>query len=106
MGVYDLEGTGLAVSGYEEDYLDFGPGFVGITDLVTRAAGVGSPDWSVLTAFEYCDSPASENWQETADGYRLSTGRKWPPVYRVRIHIEAEELSPDEADAWWVARRT
>ena len=36
--------------------------------------------------------------------YRAKTGRDFPQVYRLRITVEAEALSEDEARAYWQVR--
>lgn len=47
-----------------------------------------------------------EQWlaEERAE-YTEASGRKFPRVYRMRVVFEAEELSEDEAAAYWEARR-
>ncbi len=102
MGVYQKSGIAAAFRGYDEDYLKFDGNeddVVGMTETIEAAAGVKSPDWSTMTAFEHRESP---RWQTYIDTYRKATGRKWPPVYRVTIQIEAEALSDDETEEYWL----
>lgn len=101
MGVVILEGKCLAISGYEENYLDFIEGedtAAGICGLVTSAAGLDSPEWRYMTAFEF---PGDDHWQPLIEEYRRESGRHYPPVYKVRIVVEAEPVSPDEERAYW-----
>ena len=109
MGICEREGVCLAVSGYEEDYLDFAePGSAcGIAELVEQAAGMESPRWDVLTAFELVQSSTAgrDTWSTTVADYQAETGRKWPPVYRVKIRVEAEALSDEETEVFWLKRQ-
>jgi hypothetical protein len=102
MGVYRKSGIAAAFRGYDEDYLKFDGSdddVVGMTETVEAAAGLKSPDWSTMTAFENRDSP---RWKSYIEAYRKTTGRQWPPVYRVTIQIEAEALPEDEVEQYWL----
>lgn len=97
----ELDLTGISVIGYEEDYLSTTEkgsiGVSGIVDLV----GVENVSWSHAVAFEY---PGSKSWLGETEEYRKLTGRTRPPVYRMKIVVEAEELTDAEAEAWWLGR--
>lgn len=36
--------------------------------------------------------------------YRAETGRKYPPVYRVKVQTEVEEVSAEDAERYWLDR--
>ncbi len=106
MGVFSKEGKCLAVHGHEEDYLDFDDDLVGASDMVVSASGVASPNSSVLAAMDCERSPWSDRyWVSATQRYREESGRRYPPVYRVRIRVEAEELPEAEAEAYWTQRQ-
>jgi hypothetical protein len=106
MGRVTIDGVGIAVHGHDDDYIELDEQDLGIANLVIQAAGVGSPAANVLSAFKY-DGTQGEGgvWHEFVATYRQESGREWPPVYRVRIAVEAEALSDEECAAWWMERR-
>jgi hypothetical protein len=104
---HEIIGTGVAIRDYEDDRLALDVGHAGITSIA-RAAGVETIRYGTNCAFEYAGTAADDEatrWQHDVDVYRASAGRQFPPVYRFRVVLEAEELSEDEARAWWEARQ-
>ena len=92
-----LEGIGVPVTGPEENYVQFENDIAAITDLAARAE-VERVTWKEATAFEAAGDPY---WERYREDYRNRTGRQLPKVYRMVFTCEAEELSEEEARAWW-----
>ena len=110
MGRYERSGIGIAVRGYyEEDYLQFDDPldvedrYLSATGMVERAVGHEIPRERILTAFRYPDEPF---WRDTTvNAYRKESGRRYPPVYRIKVVVEVEVLPDDECEAYWERRR-
>jgi hypothetical protein len=102
-----FEGTGVAEQGYDVDCLvleesNFDP--IGITKLA-ELAGVEPLPETDANAFEQISQPDPIEYRRTkVDDYRKENKRKYPPVYRFKITIEAEEVSEDQAEAYWKKR--
>jgi len=94
-----IEGVGIPVIGYEENYIQFEDGrdIVAIADL-TEAAGADSIDWEHATGFEYA---GDDHWAEPRAEFRAKTGRALPRVYRMKFTCEVEALSEADTEAWW-----
>lgn len=60
--------------------------------------------WSSVMDDEPYEREMYERANAEVDAYRNSTGRKWPPVYRVKIVTEAEEVSAEETEKYWLER--
>ena len=100
MGKHTIETTGIPVSGYEEDF------FLGIKPMeshsmcsILQAAGIDSISWTDETAFGY---PGEEMWEEHVKDYRKTTGRQYPPLFKVKLVVEAEKLPDEESDKYWM----
>ena len=50
------------------------------------------------------DASAARSRIDHRAEYRAETGRAFPRGYKLRIVVEAEEVSDEEARAWWQAR--
>jgi hypothetical protein len=111
-GTAIVEGVCTPVGGYEEDYLAFlaqdTDENVGCCQLMERA-GVGMLDQSTLQAFRYEKVDEETRfggdlmWESGREEYRKSTGRTYPPLYRVRVEVKAERIPDDEAEKLWKA---
>lgn len=42
--------------------------------------------------------------EQAVERYRQATGRKFPPVYRMKLRVELEEASPEDAEKFWLGR--
>lgn len=114
MGVFEVEG--LAISDRDEDgdaldIPDWGNphrywNMLGITDLVEKASGVPSAHRHVLWEMEHgpdqCLRHEDQDYDPvTLKGYRRTSGRQWPPIYRLKIQVEAEALPDEEVGPLW-----
>jgi len=105
MGQYEISGVGIAVGSEESNYIELRDGatidVVGVTDLVRRAGGVVIGE-SLASALQY---PHDEDWRDVEREARERSGMSGtPPVYRVRISVEIERVSDDQAKEWWKRR--
>ena len=99
MNKHVVETIGLPVVGPEEDY------FRGTNCMesygmssILRPAGCEEIGWATVTSFEY---PGDHRWEEYVEAYRRETGRQFPPLYRVKITVEAEQVPEEESDRYW-----
>jgi hypothetical protein len=96
-----VEGICVPVCGEEENYLQFFPKtgdyLVGITNILEKAGAPATP-WSVANAF---DDPKYEHNRPRVEQYRTESGRSYPPLYRVRVHVFVEDVSSEEAEKMW-----
>lgn len=103
---HSIETIGFTVCDSDEDALrrshDELPRHLGMSDLLALV-DVDPLHGVCAGAFETAD--LSPTGVTIADGYRANSGRPCPPVYRVRIVVEAEPLSDAESLAWWETRR-
>lgn len=104
---YGPDGGALHTEQYPE-----AEGLLTIEEMVMGAAEVDCPDDSTLHAFEQeltlaAGDPhgfGTARWRrQQIDEYRRKSGRRYPPVYRVCICVEAEVLSEEETAAHWRA---
>lgn len=83
--------------------------FISLPDLVERSSGVDAPTLDILHACEYstCDDAEldTDRWRRTYNEYVERSGRRFPPLYKVRITLEAEELSPAELRYYWESKQ-
>lgn len=97
-----VEGVCVPVCGEEDNYLEFFPRTNedlsgGITNIL-RKANAEPTEWSIVAAFESSKPP---RWGPVVDKYRTETGRSYPPLYRVRIHVVVEDVGAEEAEKLW-----
>lgn len=61
------------------------------------------PGWSTYEAFmdEGTGDHERAYFKRLRQAYREQTGRDFPPLFKVKLTIEAEELPEAEAKAWW-----
>jgi hypothetical protein len=109
-----LDGVCVPVSGEEDNYLDFfgktagEESILGVCGLM-RMAGAVSTDWSEATAFDMAllaepDEYGSSFWKKQREEYQQREGRKFPPLYRVKIKVEVEQVPDEEAEKLWHER--
>jgi hypothetical protein len=101
---FAIEGRCLAVSGHEDNYLDFidGQRSLGITGLVPPDLVV---DWSEATAFGRDENDDYAGWANARAEFKQRTGRELPPVLKVKITAEVVEASAEETAAYWAGVR-
>lgn len=108
MGHFEIEGICKVDKGYEGDSVDYSaPGkygdgdlCFGISKLVEKAIGVEVPNESDIWCFDSNDVGSEENKERIAF-YRQHFERQFPPVYRVKFTVDAEEISLEEAEKFW-----
>lgn len=119
MGHFEIEGICKVEKGYEGDIADFsvpnnGPipstpeeidrvfenEVFNISKLVEKAIGAEVPHEFDTWCFDSNDVSSKEN-KESIVFYRQHFGRQYPPVYRVKFTIDAEEISFEEAEKYW-----
>lgn len=101
-----IEGTCLAVTGYEENYLRFvdeGFRLIGITNLVPS-------DLTVDSSEVYGFGKEATPWDDEMGAryrveYQQRTSRALPPLLKVKITAEVVEASPEETAAYWAAEQ-
>lgn len=99
-GKYETELLGFPVIGHEEDYirgLEPLAGF-GVSQLIEKATGMDPASWSESTAFEY---PTEKQWKREIKSYRKRTGRKYPPIFKMKFSVQAEKLPEAKISAYW-----
>ena len=107
----EIKGVAEPHYGPDEDGLVFDDGrYLGITNLVRFAAGTDSPEWNVYWGAEIGTAEEEQAFGQNSATRRLKEWRiqskeKWPPVFRVRIVMEAEPLSQDELETYWTEKR-
>jgi hypothetical protein len=104
MGRYSISGVCIPIGGYDTDHIEFGDDLVGACSLIERATGVEHVDWSLATAFEMEKGENDEFWGHYITGFRES-GKKYPPAFKARISVEAEQLQGDELEKFWEDRK-
>jgi hypothetical protein len=121
VGRSQFKGLALHVSDYETDHLHVigepwnGGALATLFRLVRAAGGVSVPE-AVPNAFEDEGDPESTDEQltpeeieagitpfckTTREEYREETGRKLPPIMRVKITVEVEVLTDEENEKAW-----
>jgi len=104
MGAYEKEGICVPHSGQEGNSLWFTDGVVITSDgAVLQAAQDDAPREDVYIAFEMEQGGNNEDgyWTEYIASYRKTSGRQYPPVYQVRIRVEASRLSDEDIEKYW-----
>jgi|OM-RGC.v1.029851539 hypothetical protein len=97
----ELEGLFVAV--WDGDGAEFlvdpinNPKGLGIAALVRRAGGEATPEWA-YEAF-------TKGWSEEITDYRQGFKRQHLPLMRLRLTLEAEPLTDEEAERVWTARQ-
>jgi hypothetical protein len=96
---HEVETTGFPIVGPEEDYFSGTKPMEchGISSLL-RGAGCEAIEWQVASAFGY---PGEKTWAKYVSDYRKQTGRKFPPLFKVKITIEAEQVPDSESNKYW-----
>jgi hypothetical protein len=112
---FDVEGRGYAVGDYESQYFvlvdepEHDTRYLSAACLAERAGlvvlhgdeeraalyGVASPRDGVVSAFA----------ADALAGMQARTGRAHPPLYRLRVTVEAVPVPDAEAEAYWRAER-
>jgi hypothetical protein len=98
----EIEGVGLSVIGYEEDFIEFIDGrTVGMHNFAPE-----SVDWEVASAVVYVGADdCRDAWKECMDEYIKETGRQFPKLFKFKITCEAEELSEKEITEYWQGKQ-
>lgn len=108
-----LELNAVCVADWEANHLreinpkDPTKGFLGgIATLIKNAGGTTLED-GVMSAFEDIrEENREENYLEPyRTGFQKETGLEVPPVMRVKITVEVENLSPEESKRLWEAHK-
>lgn len=110
-----VEGQGVAIQGHEEDFLEFMTDYpsdgsvYGMSDLL-KTVGVDPISWFMLHHFE--EEHVKNDWEdleirkhENIKEFREQTGEQFPTLYKIRISVEAEELSTEEINKFWLNRQ-
>ena len=94
-----IEGCGVGVVGYEDDYLVIDGTTCGASGMLPEQ--VGESVYHAIT-YRHADTSDSNFWRRQ---YATRVGdNPLPTVYRVKITVESEPLTQAESDAWWAAR--
>jgi hypothetical protein len=96
-----VSGVCVPVCGEEENYLQFFPwagnSLLGITDLLEKADAESIP-WRLANALE---TPNEPHYSAMVEQYRTASGRAYPALYRVRIHVVVEDVSDEDSEKLW-----
>ena len=107
MGRYEVSSVGLPV-GDEEirsvEFFDEHGTSESICSLL-RLAGAETTNYLVTGPFRYHPDDMTQRDHAQIAEYRHSSGRQYPPLYRIKIVIEAEPLTDAETEAEWLAHR-
>lgn len=112
MKTHTVEGIGVAIYGEEENYLYLEEkDSVAVSDLFEKAGAE-----TVYSHLEHAFDCQDVSWKDEEFGgrsitktvaeYRAQSGRHYPPVYRVKLTIELEEIPEEESNAFWERRRS
>jgi hypothetical protein len=82
-----IEGVGYTVADYEDDYVVLDGQSAGVCRLLGRAGVEPIGDGAAETFARHEDD---QFWGKYVREYRAATGREFPPLYRIRITVEAE----------------
>ena len=99
-----IEGVGTPVGGQEEDWLllfadtKHKSDSFGICRLL-RKAGAVPTQCGVVDSFRSIHNEPF--FMGKVEEYRVTSGRRYPPVYRVRLHALVEEVGGEEAAKYW-----
>lgn len=97
----ELEGVFVAV--WDNDGAEFlvdpinNPKGLGIAALVRRAGGESAPEWA-YEAF-------TKGWGEEITAYRQDFKRQHLPLMRLRLTLEVEPITDEEAERVWAERQ-
>ena len=115
MNRYEVSGLGVVSADQEGDRVELGEDYVWMSRLAERAgievvetyaaSCFAEPDMVVDRGDPGLDAYLLDRQREVRAEYRAESGREFPRVYRMRLVIEAEELSDDEAAAYWRERQ-
>lgn len=64
-----------------------------------------SNDWTNLSTPELEKLKQNEYCADYVLEYRASTGNKYPPVYKVKVVVEAQPLTEEDAEKFWKAKQ-
>jgi len=95
-----VEGVCMPVCGEEESYLQFFSKehrAESITSILSKA-GAPPTGWRLANALEL---PNEEYFSTIVEQYRTESGRTYPPLYRVRIHVVVEDVDAEETAKLW-----
>lgn len=105
----EVAGIGHGVYWYEDNYVLLDNDCIHMTELVERAGGesVDMVDSGHFTGHgtQYSgDVNPATNYPSKHAAYRKEHGIKFPPVYRIKITCEVEELTNDEIQTYWCSK--
>ena len=108
MGRYELSGIGLPVGDEEISMVKMfdGDGESHTICGLLAKAGTNSTEYYLATGpLSHHPDDRNQSDNNAIADYRLESGRQYPPVYRIKIVIEVEELSEAETEAAWKAQQ-
>jgi hypothetical protein len=96
---YITEGYGFTAAGPEDDWIEIDGEKEGICGLMSRV-GVEHIAWQLAWAMEDPEGEFGTRYKDKID--QLGGN---PPAYRIRITVEAEQLTNEQAAAFWKRRQ-
>lgn len=107
MGTKTVELNAVCVADWEANHLrEINPAdstkglLAGIATFIKDAGGTTVKE-SVVSAFE--DIEGEELWKRIREEYQNDQGLEVPPVMRVKVTVEVENLPPEESKRLWAA---
>lgn len=93
-----FEFVGVPVIGYEEDYLETINSNIGMSELLVQS-GVERISTQEKYGFEYDDGGYFDKYKKQ---YLLNhPNNKCPPIFKIKMSVEVEQLSEEEAIEFW-----
>jgi len=113
---YEVSGRGFCAWSHDGDHLEVDAITMSLAQIMAHA-GATPLETRVANAFEYAppngqpepdevDLMIHGKFADIRNQYQRETGRKYPPVYFVRIQATATQLSDDECEEYWTKRRS
>jgi hypothetical protein len=96
-----LQVNGIPVSGHEENYLLIDDQSTLTISQLLAKQGIKSISWQEATAFERREDDPDDHFLQYRQQYIKRSGRKFPPVYKIKFNITSEQLSDEDAKEFW-----
>jgi hypothetical protein len=106
MGRYEISGIGLPIGDEEISLVKMFDGeSSNICGLLGKAGAESTEYYLANGPLSHHPDDRDQSDDNAIADFRLESGRQYPPVYRIKIVIDVEELSEAETEAAWKAQQ-